>query len=265
MLWSKAIGAGGAGGVVEGWNISTATFANSFSVSGKEVSPASVFLSPLGTDLYTCGATSDAVHRYLLSEAFNIDTATFSESLTLGSGNPSSITFNANGTILYIGLSQGGVVGQYSLSTPWAVSTAVFSGQTPYLSKEPIAAGVALKSDGTSLFVSGYASNSIHEYSLSTPWAVSTAIFVKSFSFGGQTRDIFFKPDGLALFTADSSFDRIAEYTLSSSWDIATLSLTQTKSVALSTPTGVYFGKEGTKMYVSNGANGTINEYDLTA
>ena len=265
MLWSKAIGAGGAGGLVEGWNISTAVFLQSKSVSAKESSPTSVFLSPLGTDLYTCGATSDAVHRYLLSEAFNIDTATFSESLTLGSGNPSSITFNANGTILYIGLSQGGVVVQYSLSTPWAVSTAVFSGQTPYLSKEPTSAGVALKSDGTSLFVSGYASNGVHEYSLSTPWDVATATFVKSFSFGGQKRNIFFKPDGLALFIADSSADNVAEYALSSSWDISTLSLTQSKSVALATPAGLHFNATGTKMYVSNEANGTINEYDLTA
>ena len=61
------------------WNPSTATYVRNFSVSAKETIPSGLFFKDDGTEMYVVGLSSDSVHQYYLSTAYNISTASFTE------------------------------------------------------------------------------------------------------------------------------------------------------------------------------------------
>ena len=108
MLFRGLIGAGGSARV-EGWNISTATFAQSFSVSAQETTPTSVFFKPDGLKMYVLGFAGDDVNEYNLSTAWNISTATFLQVFSVSAQDvtPNAVSFKPDGTKMYVvGLSQ---------------------------------------------------------------------------------------------------------------------------------------------------------------
>lgn len=130
--------------------------------------------------------------------------------------------------------------------------------------------GLAFKSDGTKMYVSGPQGNDINEYALSTAWDVSTASYTTVFSFSGQTgspQDVFFKPDGTKLYVVCADTDRVFQYSLSTAWDISTASY---DSVSFNVApqdgshTGLYFKPDGTKMYTVGYVNDRVYEYNLS-
>src|SRR5690554_2822697 len=65
--------------------------------------------------------------------------------------------------------------------------------------KETNLLGVAFSPDGTKMFVIGNDSDSVHRYYLSTPWDVTSASFVSSFSVADKETNPFgftLSPDG---------------------------------------------------------------------
>jgi len=79
-------------------------------------------------------------------------------------------------------------------------------------------------------------------------------------------QDIFFKPDGLKMYVIGSSGDDVNEYDLSTAWDVTSASYLQNFSVTAqeSSPTGIFFKPDGTKMYVVGSSGDDVNEYDLS-
>jgi len=128
---------------------------------------------------------------------------------------------------------------------------------------------LSFKPDGTKMYVVGDAGNDVNEYSLSTPWDVSTASYVQVFSVAGQDTTpygLFFKPDGTKMYVVGTVGDDINEYNLSTAWDISTASFVQLFSVAGQDtfPIGLFFKPDGTKMYVVGDAGDDVNEYSLS-
>ena len=117
MLWSKAIGAGGFG-APQGWNISTATFVQSFSVAAQETNPTSVFFKPDGLKMYVLGFAGDDVNEYNLSTAWDVSTASFLQlfSLSAQETSPNGIFFKPDGLRMYIVGLTGDDVNEYNLT-----------------------------------------------------------------------------------------------------------------------------------------------------
>ena len=135
--------------------------------------------------------------------------------------------------------------------------------------QETTPVGLFFKPDGTKMYVVGYAGDSVYEYDLSTAWDVSAASFLQSKSVAAQETspyDIFFKPDGTKMYVVGISGDDVNEYNLSTAWDISTASFLQSKSVAAqeTTPVGLFFKPDGTKMYVLGFSGDDVNEYNLS-
>jgi DNA-binding beta-propeller fold protein YncE len=131
--------------------------------------------------------------------------------------------------------------------------------------------GLAFKSDGTKMYVSGPQGNDVNEYALSTAWDVSTASYTTVFSTSGQTgspQDIFFKTDGTKMYVLDTVTQGVFQYSLSTAWDISTASY---DSVSFGTsgqdtsPRGMYIKPDGTKLYVVGSQNDTVSEYNLSS
>jgi hypothetical protein len=66
------------------WNVTTASFLQSFSVAAQETTPVAVNFSADGTKMYVLGATGDDINRYDLSVAWDISTAVFYNNFYIG-------------------------------------------------------------------------------------------------------------------------------------------------------------------------------------
>ena len=102
-----------------GFNLSTASYDNvSFSVASQETVTTGVVFNADGTKMYTVGYTTDNVHEYSLSTAYDISTASYdSVSFSVGSQDtsPTGIRFNADFTKMYISGNTNDTVYQYSI------------------------------------------------------------------------------------------------------------------------------------------------------
>ena len=270
MLWSKVIGAGGAGGVVEGWNISTAVYLQNFSVAAQSAQPFGVFFKPDGTKMYILGA--GLVYEYDLGTPWDVTTSVFLQSKNVSTQSftsTSGISFTPDGTKVYFLTASGTRVTEYDLSTAWDISTAVYLQNFSVAAQETQPFGVFFKPDGTKMYITGSSSN-VNEYDLGTAWDVTTSVFLQSKNVSTEDLtpyDVSFKPDGTKMFVLGFQGDDVNEYDLSTAWDISTAVYLQNFSVAAqeNNPRGIFFKPDGTKMYVTGLSAIAIQEYDLTA
>lgn len=181
------------------------------------------------------------------------------------------ISLKSDGTKMYLLNSVTRIIYEYDLSTTWDISTASFNGtQSGYLgSTYTSPKSLFFKSDGTKLYFINR-NYYITEATLSTPWDLSTISVGTSYSVQVQdsgAQGIYFSDDGLLMFMAGSSNDTVYKYSLSTAWNIGTMSYaTNAKSVSAqdTTPQGLFFKPDGTRMFVIGNSNDRIFQYNLS-
>ena len=109
------------------WNVSTASFLQTFSVSAQESAPQGLFFKPDGTKMYVMGSAGDDVNEYDLSTAWDVSTASYLQSFVVGATAPTGLFFKPDGTQMYVMGQTSDVINAYDLSTAWDVSTAIVS------------------------------------------------------------------------------------------------------------------------------------------
>ena len=241
------------------WDVSTSSYSKSFSTLPVITAPRGIYFRPDGTNLYVLDSSNDRVLMYDVGglDVENQDPA------------PHALFFKPDGTKLYI-IGQGNdSVIEYNLSTPWETATASYLQNFSVAAQEASPTGLFFKPDGTKMYVIGASGDDVNEYSLSTPWDVSTATYVRVFSVAGQEtvpEALFFKSDGTKMYIIGQVGDDVNEYSLSTAWDVSTASYVQNFSIAAQEtgPTGLFFKPDGRKMYVVGGASDNVNEYNLS-
>ena len=128
----------------------------------------------------------------LIVGTFDVSTAAFAHSFVVTSqGTPSTsilpqgMAFSNDGTKMFIvGWNEEDTtedIAEYTLSTPFDVSSASYDGDAERFSvggQEGTPQGMAFSNDGAKMFVIGSSTgNNINEYTLSTPFDVSTASY----------------------------------------------------------------------------------------
>ena len=268
--WTRVLGEGGG---AAGWTVdlSNVTYDSvSFSVAAQEANPWDVEFNNDGTKMYVTGFTSDDVHQYSLSTAFDISTASYDSVFITNtlSPNPRALVFNTDGTKLYfVGNSSDDVL-QYSLTTAFDLSTASYDSVLFNVGTENTSPyDLKFNTDGTKMYMLG-GGYGIYQYSLSTGFDLSTASY-DSVSFSVTSQDsgpngMHFNPDGTSIYLAGQTNDLVYKYTLSTGFDISTASYDGVSfSVASqsSSPQGITFNADGTKMYVLDGSSDTLYQY----
>jgi DNA-binding beta-propeller fold protein YncE len=66
-----------------GFDVSSSTYSQSFSVSGQETLPTGMAFNTDGTKMFVVGRSGDDVNEYTLSTGFDISTATFVDSFSM--------------------------------------------------------------------------------------------------------------------------------------------------------------------------------------
>ncbi|MEX2405052.1 MAG: hypothetical protein WD579_00435, partial [Candidatus Paceibacterota bacterium] len=162
------------------YNISSASFTQiALDVSGKEGNPMDMTFNDDGTTLYVMGYNTDDINEYTLSTPYDISSASFTQMALDVSGQesiPLDMTFNNDGTTLYVTGVDGDDINEYTLSTPYDISSASFTQIALDVSgQETSPSSLIFNNDGTTLYMMGQTGDDINEYTLSTPYDISSA------------------------------------------------------------------------------------------
>ena len=147
--------------------------------------------------------------------------------------------------------------------------------------------GIFIKPDGTRLYVTNDEDDddqSVIEYSLTTPFDISTAVksseTLLTIQEGGSSEvmdnphAIEFKPDGTRMYVIRSDGTAgntvaLEQFSLSTPWDSSTITWTgrtdlQTGCTTSIQSRGLDFKPDGTRVFIGNEGNNIIAQYDLT-
>jgi hypothetical protein len=152
-----------------GFDISTASYSQNFSVSAQEANPQGISFNTDGTKMFVVGLTGDDVNEYTLTTGFDVSTASYSQNFSVATQetSPTDVQFNADGTKMYIIGIVGDDVNEYTLTTGFDVSTASYTQNFSVASQETAPYGLAFSADGTKMFMVGSGST-VYQYSTST-------------------------------------------------------------------------------------------------
>ena len=109
--------------------------------------------------------------RSIISGSSGIETSSpyTSKSISVSAQDsyPVDMAFSSNGTRMYIMGLNNDTVYQYNLSTAWDISTATYATLVMSVSAQDSSpSGLALSSNGTKMFITGLASNTVYQYDL---------------------------------------------------------------------------------------------------
>jgi 6-phosphogluconolactonase (cycloisomerase 2 family) len=206
-------------------DLSTASFSQSFTVTGGGSDFRGLDFKTDGTIMYCFSEDNNTVYQFTLSTAWDVSTASYaSKNKAIGTQSTfmSGMKFSSDGTKMYALGNGNDTIYEYDLSTAWDVSTASYNSVSLDVSgQDTVGQGLAFKDDGTRMFMVGQSSDSVHQYTLSTAWDLSTASYDSvSLSFTEEdtsTSGIVFTTDGKTLLYVGYGQDKIYEYTGTSS------------------------------------------------
>lgn len=245
-----------------------------FTVSAQDSEPRDLAFSSNGVYLYVLGNTGNDINQYTLSTAWDISTAVYTRvfSVALQEATPYGLFFKPDGLAFYVvGSTSPDNVYQYSLTTAWDISTASYVQAFSVTAKETDPNALAFSPDGTNMYVTGTASDSVHQYSLSTPWNISTATFLRTFSvagFSAAPQGLDFNAAGTKMYVVGSTYNRITEFILSTAWNISTATASGSVNASLlgSAVTvglsGVHYEEAQNKVYITDYNSDAVYQLD---
>ncbi|MEM9968503.1 MAG: WD40 repeat domain-containing protein [Pseudomonadota bacterium] len=183
----------------------------------------------------------------------------------------SGITVSPDGSKMFAASRTPSEIYSFSLATPGDMSTATFDFVSLDVSlQEANANAIAMSPDGTRLFMTGYSSDAVYQYSLSTAWDLSTASYDNvSFYIGTEELSVAgfaMSPDGTRMFIVGPNSRRIFQYSLSTAWDLSTASY---DNVSLwvgsnsNSPVSITFSGTGLHVLVLDSQQKVVYQYNL--
>ena len=181
---------------------------------------------------------------------------------------PQSIAFNNDGTKMYM---MGGFhknIHQYTLSTGFDLSTASYDNVNFYMgSQDNTPLHMKFNTDGTKMYVNGWQSNKIHQYSLASGFDLSTTSYDNvTFDLPAFTYGFTFNNDGTKMYS-NGDAGNLRQYSLTTGFDISTASYDNVNFSASQShsPNDMWFNSDGTKMYILfAGGEDDVHQYSLT-
>lgn len=207
------------------------------------------------------------VHMEDLSVVSTIDNPDAGDGDSFGS----SVDFMTDYEHIAIGSEgdESGITGQNEVTTASIAGTVSISSQTT--SPE----GLTLSTDGSKMFIAASGPNAIIEYTLSTPFSVSTATHTNTFSITAHVNrgdGVCFNSDGTHMFVVGYNSDNIHQYALTTGFDTTTASHVRQLDISSyqTNPRDVQIKPDGTRIFTisdtgdASTSRGFINEWYMT-
>lgn len=249
------------------------------------------------TDPYDCFVSSDglklivinsfasvAAYEFDLVTAFDLSTASYTgRSLSLSSQmtQAHSINMTSDGLIAYITESGSTVYPksptktyQYSLSTPFNLSTAIYTGKFFEPSEDSGMWSVNINNDGSRILTCGDEFDKVYQYTLTTPYDISTAsydnVFFDISPFAADSHNMIVSNGGLSFYVLDTFNNTIHQFDMDRAYELDTAQYNGGTFSASDTSTlthGFHVGNLGNTVYVCDQGAGlgtsTIYQYSM--
>lgn len=252
------------------WDLSTASYSGNSFYANTQLNSVieDIQFKSDGLTMFLGGRNANKIFEYTLSTAWDLSTASYSsnESISL----PSSFTsfkFKADGTKCLVGKSDDLYL--YDLTTAWDITTMEDSKQVFTSTPNGSIYDIEFNADETKMFLFDVYFP-IYSFTLESAFQISSLSDGGEIDINGQEANVegvFFKPDGLKMYIVGRSNDTVYGYTLSTAWDLSTASYTGEQlsvSAQETSPYGLFFSDDGTKMYVLGTGSDTVYQYTLS-
>jgi len=258
----------GAGGTPWLTDLSVASYDSvSLSVNSQDTVANGITFSPDGLRMYMTGDGSKYVNQYDLTTEWDLSTASYSGNrVAIGNqqNDPGGVQFKPDGTKMYV-YGKTAYIYQYSLSSPWDLSTAALDSNPFNSSTQSSGEDLFFSAEGDFVYVTGLSPYALHQYTIATPWDISTATTsgYKSLTIPAAPFGIYFNPAGDKLYMAATN---ILEYELTTPYDISTAAAGATYNangdVGTTGPGSLFFKPDGSRMFAVYPS--TDNVYQFT-
>jgi hypothetical protein len=260
----------------------TVTHDGSFDLSLQSPLPYGVAFNDTGTKMYVPSAAYPMILQYALTAPYDVTGTVVYEGPYYTSYLSLHVSFNPTGTKMYSVDYQNNTVRQYSLTTVFDVTgTVTFDGLYSIMlsTGDDGDRGIftfRFNDDGTKMYLLGLAAvgvsdSKIYQYSLSTPYDVTSTVTSEGDSgvlSPAGVWDFVFNDDGTRFYTAvDFVQDKIEQYSLSTPYDV-TSTVTYEGSFNVSAEEsqlkGLAFNDVGTKVYTVGTHYAEVNQYTIS-
>jgi hypothetical protein len=215
---------------------------------------------------------NDLIVQFACGTAYDITTLSYhGVSPDSISATPERMFFKPDGTKLFIlDISVG--LKSFTMSVAWDISTIVDDANDYAISEDSNPTSFFFRSDGTKLYIAGRTNDRVYQYTLSTPWdittitydSVSSSVVSQGIEFGSG---LDFKDDGTKMFLdVEGGTVQYIEYNLTVAWDVSSA----VENIGIfdpsedTDPEGVYVDPTGTTLWVSGDTNNTIYQYSMS-
>jgi hypothetical protein len=156
----------------------TTTFVDAFPVSDQETVPQGLAFNTDGTKMFVVGSIGDDVNEYACTTGFDVSSCVFTDAFPVSDQEtvPQGLAFNTDGTKMFVVGSTGDDVNEYACTTGFDVSSCVFTDAFPVSDQETVPLDIAFNTDGTKMFVVGFAGDDVNEYTLSVAFDLNVPV-----------------------------------------------------------------------------------------
>ena len=152
------------------WDITSASYVQAFSVTAQDTGPVGVSFKNDGTKMFVMGQSGDEVIEYALSTAWDISTASYTQSffVTAQAVLPRGFFFHPDGTSFFVADDTTDTIYRYDMTTSWDISTAYINGSLSVSSQISSARTLLFNTDGTILYVLCSTNDAVYQYGMTS-------------------------------------------------------------------------------------------------
>jgi len=215
------------------------------------------------------GAPVTPKGQFNLTNASTLDAANLEPTLD----SPLGLFIRPDGSQIYVGDEPNLDVYEISLSTPFDITSLSIGSSFSIGSRVSLLKGLTLTSNGDRLHISDGGNNKLFQYDLSTDFDITTASFDTSLDVSPQDsspRGITLEQNDSRLYLLGNANTKIYEYSLSTNGDISTATFSRSFDTTSQTtsPLGVDFNDDGSRMFISDGSGvfqyRLFTDFDIT-
>jgi len=149
--------------------------------------------------------------------------------------------------------------------TPFDITSSQLALNTAISTQDSVPSGIAWNDDGSRLYEVGSGSDNIYQYTVSTPFDISSASFSTSINAQDSSPSgIAWNDDGSRLYEVGLAFNRIYQYTVSTAFDISSASFSTFISTQDFTASGIAWNDDGSRLYEVDQGTDEIYQYTVS-
>ena len=257
------------------WDVTTASHSYFFSTSSQDSLPRDLFFKPDGTKMWIIGDTNDRIYEYTLSTAWDLSTASYSNNFATLSGgaansqlSPETIFWTPDGLSIIIYSNYLRYINKFTVTTAWSLTGFAYSTQSNSIASSitstGFAAGMTYNDDGTRLIFASSLTDTIMEFNMQTAYGTVVLDRIGTFSLQEvNSTGIYIGNNGYNVYYVGTTDDRVYQYDLNLPYKVTVKDHRRSLSISSQTtsPSGITFSSDGTKMWVADIVNDYILQY----